>query len=88
MELPTRVSAGGGLERSPSVSVPPLAAGLLARHALFETLTADALAGTSGDLDVADRRPALMRALAANPMVPTIEVAARIVDAGLAPAAT
>ncbi len=88
VELPTRISAGGGLERSPSVSVPSLAAGLLARHALFETLTADALAGTSRDTDIADRRPALMRALAANPMVPTIEVAARIVDAGLTPAAT
>jgi hypothetical protein len=79
-----RVGAGGTIERLPAAAVPPLAAGLLARHALFETLTAEALAGTRSEADVARRRPALVRALAANPMVPTIEVAARIVDAGLA----
>jgi 6-phospho-beta-glucosidase len=84
VELPTDVLPGGELRRRPAAVLPPLATSLLSRHGTFETLTARALAGTRSQEDVRARRAELVRALATNPMLPTIELAGRIVDAILA----
>jgi 6-phospho-beta-glucosidase len=64
--------------------ISPAAHGLLARQALYETLTLDALADAPPDRVPIERRDALVRALAANPMVPSIDRAAGLVDAILA----
>jgi len=81
VEIPTRVAAGGTFCREHAANLPAPAAGLLARHAIYESLAAEALAGATDPRALATRRDALVRALAANPMVPTIEVAGRLVDA-------
>jgi 6-phospho-beta-glucosidase len=84
VEIPTRVAAGGIFRRDHAADLPAPAADLLARHATYETLAAEALAGATDPRMLASRSDALVRALAANPMVPTIEVARRLVDAILA----
>jgi 6-phospho-beta-glucosidase len=81
VELPTDIESGGRARRHPAVDLPAAAAGLLARHAAFETATARALAGARSREDVAARRAALVDALATNPMVPSTEHAERLVDA-------
>jgi 6-phospho-beta-glucosidase len=80
VELPTDIAAGGVLSRRPAVELPPRVADLLRQHATFETLTARALAGSRSREYLHSRRPALVEALAANPMVGTEELAARLVD--------
>ena len=84
VELPTDIAAGGVLTRRPAVEPPPPVADLLRQHATFETLTARALAGSRSREYLPNRRPALVEALAANPMVGTEELAARLVDEILA----
>jgi 6-phospho-beta-glucosidase len=84
VELPTDVKAGGELTRRSARVVPDAVAELLGRHARYETLTAHALAGTRSASDVRSRRPALVEALAANPMVTDPDLAARLVDEILA----
>lgn len=84
VELPTDVHAGGALSRRPAVSLPGPVVDLLTRHATFEALTARALAGTRSRGDVRGRRPALIEALAANPMLAAPELAERLVDEILA----
>jgi 6-phospho-beta-glucosidase len=84
VELPTAIEAGGGLSRRPAVGLPEPVVELLGQHADFEARTARALAGTRSREDVAGRRPALVEALAANPLVGTAELAERLVDEILA----
>jgi 6-phospho-beta-glucosidase len=80
VELPTDIRAGGALMRRPSVELPDPVADLLKQHATFEAATARALAGCRSRQNLAIRREALVEALAANPMVPTEALAARLVD--------
>ncbi len=80
VELPTDIGQGGTLTRRPAVELPAAAADLLSRHARYETLTARALAGVRSRDDLAERRPALVEALATNPMLPDAELAGRLVD--------
>lgn len=84
VELPTDVHVGGTLSRRPAVGLPGPVVDLLTRHATFETRTARALAGTRSRDDVRGRRPALVEALGANPMVESPELAERLVDEILA----
>lgn len=84
VEIPTRVAAGGTFRREHAADLPAPAADLLARHAIYEALAAEALAGAMDPRALAPRREALVRALAANPMVPTVALAGRLVDAILA----
>lgn len=84
IEIPTRVAAGGTFSRDHAADLPAPAADLLARHAMYETLTAEALAGATDPRALAPRRDALVKALAANPMVPTIGLAERLVEVILA----
>jgi 6-phospho-beta-glucosidase len=84
VEIPTRVAVGGTFRRDHAADLPAPAADLLARHATYEALAAEALAGATDPRALAPRREALVRALAANPMVPTIAVAGQLVDAILA----
>lgn len=84
VELPADVHVGGTLSRRPAVGLPGPVVDLLARHATFETRTARALAGTRSRDDVRGRRPALVEALGANPMVESPELAERLVDEILA----
>jgi 6-phospho-beta-glucosidase len=75
VEGPTRVGAGR-LETLPAAALPALpalAAGVLARHGRYEEL-AVAAAAEPGDIP-------LLRALLANPMVPSAEQAHRLLDA-------
>lgn len=84
VEIPTRVAAGGMFGRDHVADLRAPAADLLSRHATYETLAAEALAGATDSRALAPRRKALVRALAENPMVPTVEVAERLVDTILA----
>jgi 6-phospho-beta-glucosidase len=84
VEIPTRVGAGGTFHRDQAAGLPAPAADLLARHAIYEALAAEALAGATDPRALAPRRNALVRALAANPMVPTAAIAGQLVDAILA----
>jgi 6-phospho-beta-glucosidase len=81
VEIPTRVAAGGIFRRNHADHLPAPAADLLARHAIYESLAAEALAGATDPRALAPRRDALVRALAANPMVPTVAMAGRLIDA-------
>ena len=81
VEIPTRVGAGGTFHREQVAHLPASATDLLARHATYEALTAEALAGATDPRALAPRRDALIGALAANPMVPTADLAERLVDA-------
>ena len=80
VELPTRVLAGGKLQRLPAVTLSNAATIMLQRHAEFETSTAETLAGVRSRDDLHERRSDLIAALAANPMVPSEDVAARLMD--------
>jgi len=80
VELPVEVKAGGALSRRPAVEVPAPVTDLLTRHATYETLTARALADTRTRDDLARRRPSLVEALAANPMVGDDLLAERLVN--------
>jgi 6-phospho-beta-glucosidase len=84
VEIPTRVAAGGTFRRDHAADLPAPAADLLARHSTYEMLTAEALAGATDPRSLAPRREPLVRALAANPMVPSVAMAGRLVDAILA----
>jgi len=84
VEVPTRVAEGGAFRRDRVADLPAPAADLLARHAAYETLAVEALDGATGPGSLVSRRRALVRALAANPMVPTPDLAERLVDAILA----
>jgi alpha-galactosidase/6-phospho-beta-glucosidase family protein len=57
---------------------------LLSAHARFETLTARALAGVRSREDLRSRRPGLVEALLANPLVDDATLAERLVDEILA----
>jgi len=81
VEIPTRVAVGGTFRRDRAAGLPTPAADLLARHAAYEALAVEALAGATDPRSLAPRRTALVRALAVNPMVPTSAVAEGIVDA-------
>jgi hypothetical protein len=64
------------------VSLPDGVRALLVRHAAFETGTAAALAGARDRGEVRTRRPRLVEALAASPMLDgDTGLAARLVDA-------
>jgi 6-phospho-beta-glucosidase len=78
VELPVVVATPGAaaLPLEP-VPLPPFPAALLAAHAAYETLTVDAILGGS-------TRRSLVRALLANPLVTSLDQAARLVDAILA----
>jgi 6-phospho-beta-glucosidase len=81
IEGPVRVGRGATFEPQVPVDLPAAAAALLERHAAYESLTVAALAGPP------DRPPVrigLVRALAANPMVPSVAIAERLVDRILA----
>jgi 6-phospho-beta-glucosidase len=80
VELATMVEAGGALRRLAAPAPSPAALGWLERHAAFETRTAQALAGTRSLEDVRERRDELVAALSVNPMVPSADLAARVVD--------
>jgi len=80
VELPTDIAAGGGLTRRPAVELPGPVVDLLKQHSTFEGATAHALAGCRSRQNLAIRREALVEALAANPMVPSEALAARLVD--------
>ena len=80
IEIATIVEQGGQLRRLAPPAVSPAATDWLQRHAAFETMTARALAGTRSRQDVRDRREGLISALAANPMLPTADLAERLVD--------
>lgn len=80
VELATMVEAGGTLRRLPVPSTSPGAWEWLERHARFESMTAEALAGARSRDDVRGRRDRLVAALTANPMVPSPDTAARLVD--------
>jgi 6-phospho-beta-glucosidase len=67
----------GTLEPRGAPNLPPYPASVLARHAAYESLMVEALAGGAS-------RPALVRALAANPMVRSLGQAAALVDQILA----
>jgi 6-phospho-beta-glucosidase len=84
VELPTDIQQGGALSRRPAVELPDRVVDLLRQHARFEALTAHALAGARSRDDLAGRRPALVEALAANPMVESDDLAERLVDEILA----
>ena len=80
VELPMDVGQGGMLTRRPAIDLPDSVTSLLSRHATYETLTARALAGVSSRDDLVERRPALVEALAANPMLSDADLAGRLVD--------
>lgn len=80
VELATEVRAGGEMKRQGAPTLPAPAVELLTPHARFETATARALAGARSRADVRTRRAQLVEALAANPLVPSEQVAASIVD--------
>jgi alpha-galactosidase/6-phospho-beta-glucosidase family protein len=84
VELPTAVHAGGGTQRVAPPELPGPVVELLAAHARFETLTARALAGARTRDDLRARRPALVDALLANPLVSDAGLAERLVDEILA----
>jgi len=77
VERATDVTARGVLFPRPAPALPPLPAAILSSHAAYEALVVEAL--STG----APRR-ALVRALAANPMVHDLDRAAGLVDAILA----
>jgi 6-phospho-beta-glucosidase len=76
VERTTDVTPGRLVPR-PAPPLPPLPAAILAAHAAYEGLVVEALAAGAP-------RRALVRALAANPMVRDVERAGRLVDAILA----
>ncbi|MFV2062988.1 MAG: hypothetical protein ACC726_05670 [Chloroflexota bacterium] len=84
VELSTDVLAGGELHRHPGPALPEAATRLLEQHATFEAATARALAGAHSRDDVRERRGELIAALATNLMVPSADVAERMVDEILA----
>jgi 6-phospho-beta-glucosidase len=84
VELPTEVHAGGGTQRLAAPQPPSPVTELLAAHARFETLTARALAGARARDDLPARRPQLVEALLANPLVGDAGLAERLVDEVLA----
>ncbi len=84
VELATDVMAGGDLARHAAPAMPGPAADLLRAHATYEVATAEALAGSRTRTDVMARRDRLVEALAANPMVSSEDLAARLVDEILA----
>jgi alpha-galactosidase/6-phospho-beta-glucosidase family protein len=84
VELLTEVHAGGETQRLAAPQLPPAVAELLAAHARFETLTARALAGARTRDDLPARRPQLVEALLANPLVGDAGLADRLVDEILA----
>jgi 6-phospho-beta-glucosidase len=77
VELPVIAPRPGRLVPLPAVELPPIPAALLAAHAEYERLTVDAIFAGSP-------QPALVRALAANPLVGDVGRAGRLVDAILA----
>jgi len=80
IEIATAVERGGQLRRLAPPAVSLAATDWLQRHASFEAMTARALAGTRSRQDVRERRDGLISALAANPMLPTADLAERLVD--------
>ena len=80
VELPTRVGAGGQLERSPAATFSDATVSLLKAHAGYEDATARALTGARSREDVAARRSALVAALAHNPLIEDEALATRLVD--------
>jgi len=72
-EGPARIAQPGRLETLASPSLPPLPASMLARHAAFESMTVEACATGAMQED-------RVRALMANPMVPSYDVAVALVD--------
>ncbi len=84
VELPTEVHAGGRTVRHPAAALPAPVVDLLAAHARYEALTARALAGITDRSELPGRRPRLVEALAANPLVRSTDLAERLVDACLA----
>jgi 6-phospho-beta-glucosidase len=84
VELPTEVHAGGRMVRHPAAALPAPVVELLAAHARYEALTARALAGVTQVSELRSRRPRLVEALAANPLVRSTDLAERLVDACLA----
>ncbi len=77
VERATDVTARGALCPRPAPALPPLPAAILSSHAAYEALVVEAI--STG----APRR-ALVRALAANPMVHDLDRATGLVDAILA----
>jgi 6-phospho-beta-glucosidase len=84
VELPTDVRAGGATQRLSAPELPPTVIRLLSAHARFETLTARALADVRSRDDLRSRRPGLVEALLANPLVDDATLAERLVDEILA----
>lgn len=80
VELPTRVAAGGHLERLPAATFSDATVALLKAHAAYEDATARALTGASSRDDVVARRGVLVAALAQNPLVEDEALAMRLVD--------
>ena len=72
-EGPVRIAQPGRPEPLESPSLPPLPASMLAQHAAFESMTAEACA-------VGATRTDAERALMANPMVSSYDVAADLVE--------
>jgi len=72
-EGPARIAQPGRLETLASPSLPPLPASMLARHAAFESMTVEAC-------DTGAMQEDRVRALMANPMVPSYDVAVALVD--------
>ena len=81
VEIPTRVAIGGTFQRDRPTDLPTPAAALLVRHATYEALAVEALAGVTDHRALVQRRDSLIEALTANPMVPTAALAGRLVDA-------
>jgi len=73
VERAVHVGGPGDLRFRPAPALPPFAASLLGRHAAYEALMVDALTGGSS-------RRALVRAMAANPMVRSLAQATGLVD--------
>jgi alpha-galactosidase/6-phospho-beta-glucosidase family protein len=75
-EGPVVFPAPGSLRALTAPPLAPLAAAILAQHATFEALTAEAVAVAGGAA-----RADLVRALMANPMVRSWDTAVALVDA-------
>ena len=77
VERATDVTAQGALDPRTAPALPPLPAAILSAHAAYEALVVEALSTGAP-------RPALVRALAANPMVHGLDRAGDLIDAILA----
>jgi alpha-galactosidase/6-phospho-beta-glucosidase family protein len=77
VERATSLAVRGKLVPQPAPNLPPLPAAILSAHAAYEGLVVEALSTGAS-------RRALVRALAANPMVRDLDRAAGLVDVILA----